>query len=486
MAVNFETPDPGIIERPYVEQIPLEALFKNLSYKQAQYDQGIQQARRTLDTLNNIKSFGHDTDVKNDMFQRLNQELSKFNGANFGDSNVQMQLDGIVNSFTSTKELAGIHARGIALEKMDKEAHDARMKGQEYYNPGYDAALKYYNEGVYSADARFRDEGNIAPDFSKLREDVLKMPQVTYKKSTTDDQGHVITYDVVDPEKAAAAYMETMERDPKFAKYTQYKFESQHPGVDWQKEGKAHFAGRAKYFDELAYNERYAASAEKNPSTAAYHLKAAEEAESQRDQYQAVLAGSETVGVDFKGAWFDDFKRQEASSFGRSKALISASKYDTDATYLENLKHANTLKELERKNFYDRGIDPKTGEKLPYNPAAIKSGRNAELTQAEELHFGDMLRKKYQVMVDEKDVRATQTGNALVDFYLSDPNNKVNKEGDTWYVTNAKDNSKHIVLTEDRFVDKYLKGSKLQMIQMTKDIEAQTAGKKPGASTPAP
>ena len=57
---TFESPDPGIIDRPYVSQIPLDTLFKGLAYKQQEYDETFNALQGQADQLESITGEGPD------------------------------------------------------------------------------------------------------------------------------------------------------------------------------------------------------------------------------------------------------------------------------------------------------------------------------------------------------------------------------------------------------------------------------------------
>lgn len=348
MPVNFSTPDPGINERPYVQQVPLEALFKNLGYKQAKYDQGVQQAKQKVDMLNNIASYGQDTEVKHEMFRKLNQELEKFAGANYGDAAINAQLDGLVNSFTMTNDIASMQARAYTLDKMEKEEEAARLKGQEYYNPGLNQARKYYQSGVYKKDVRFSDEGNIAPDYAKISKDILEMPNVSYETETLTPDGHIYKTKVVNAKAAANAYKMMAQNDPKLAKYLRHRFEEAHEGTDWKEAGVEHYYTKAELAQQTALEYARAIEAEKakaKPDQAtilAYQTQMGNQ-RSLAEQYLNVARDPNLVGEDYHRVLYAEHLEDQADRFGKSKELMVTTDISTDAMALSNLQSRNAL-----------------------------------------------------------------------------------------------------------------------------------------------
>ncbi len=478
---NFQTPDPGIIERPYVQQIPLDALFKNLSYKQEQYDQGLQESKQKVDMLNNIASFGNDTAVKNEMFNKLNEELGKLSGSNYADPNVRSQLDGLISSFTNSKDVANMHSRAVTFEKMQKEEEEARLKGKEYYNPGLDEARNYYSSGTYKKDVTFNNTGNIAPDMEKLSESILKMPNVTYKKADLVN-GRVVKYDVVDGKKASEEFLNLANVDPKLNKYLSYKFNSAYGNPDWKQAGVESFRQKANHSlsigleleKHLAYNRQ-----NMSPSEISDVQSQIQEYKQNAKEYAQIAQNPSLVGEDYKSMLFNSFKQEEAQKFGRSKELVVKSDIGAESqAYLESLKHANDMAEIQYRNTLERGYDSK-GNELKYNPNAAKTKDDKKDEEA-ILEYGKVLDENYNNL-SEEDVRAQLQADPNIG-YLVGSGRKVFKEGDNWYA--EYNGNKNILLTPTKYKESHIKGAtKLQMQQTILDNQNKKNSQKttPGA-----
>ena len=504
MPVNYATPDPGIIDRPYVQQVPLEALFKNLAYKQAKYDQGLQQAKQSLQAAGNIAAYGQDEAARDEMFKKLNTDLQQFNSMDLGDSRVTGQLDSLIANFHASNDVAGIDARGRTYAKMQKEEEAAQSKGLEYYNPGLDAARKYYAKGEYKPSARFLDSGNIAPDMEKINTEILKNPNVSYKKKEVVN-GRIVETTVVDKDKAAEEYRLRADTDPRLSKYMEYKFNSMHDGVDWKVEGTKHFQDRAQAAQDLGYQYQRAIALEQakgakaNPAWLATYQAGLEEQRQKVSRYSNLARDPHLLGTDFKAKMFDEFKSEEAQRYGDSKELHTVSDIDADQMSLEGLKHQNNMveeslkhtHELESevaKNTLERGYayDAKTktdGSPLVYNPdTPSKSGKG--LTKMEELHYGEVLRKKYKTLTPE-DVKSLFPINSPMGILVAQDDATVEKktglDGTDVYELTAG-GKKFQLMSEDQFVKMNIKGSKEVMAQMEADIKKDLTTT-PGDST---
>jgi hypothetical protein len=90
MPVTFQTDLRDLKDFGYVQQVPLEALFKNLGYKQAKFDQNAQQIQRQTDALV-VDAFGQDVAVRDEILKQIDGELAKYAGADLSDSGVSSQ-----------------------------------------------------------------------------------------------------------------------------------------------------------------------------------------------------------------------------------------------------------------------------------------------------------------------------------------------------------------------------------------------------------
>lgn len=171
MPVNFETPDPGIIERPYVQQIPLEALFKNLGYKQAKYDQAAQKIQADVDGLM-ITAYGQDLEKRNQIIGQVNQQLSKFAGMDMSDPNVQSQISSFIGQVSSSPDLLGIKMRSSAYEKAMAKKEKLTADGKTVISPRNDGTMEmeryYAGAEPYNPNRRFKGDVFVDYDFNAL------------------------------------------------------------------------------------------------------------------------------------------------------------------------------------------------------------------------------------------------------------------------------------------------------------------------------
>jgi hypothetical protein len=187
MPVTFETDLRDLKTFDYVPQIPLEALFKNMSYKQAKYDQGFQQAQSIREGLN-VKAYGQDAVRRDELLKQIDEESKKFAGADFSDKNVLAQYTNWLNSIASSPEFAGFKQRADWYDKNQAKLEKLQQDGTDI--PDEDkmpmvAAVKYFSgEEEYNPNKRFTGEVYKPFDFTKFGEDIFKTVVETEERQT--------------------------------------------------------------------------------------------------------------------------------------------------------------------------------------------------------------------------------------------------------------------------------------------------------------
>lgn len=239
MPFNFDSQDPGIKERPYVSQIPIQQLFQNLGFKQSQYDSGVQQAEHSLDMLANLPSYGQDTQKKQEILNDMNDQLQKSSGQDFGDPRNLSKFQSYVSSVANSPDLQAIAARGHKFMNDQQEMKELQMKGKsvpEWLQPSIQQANNYYKSGKYDPDTRFYGNISVAPDVAKKYQDFVDgLP--THKDSYTNANGEIHTTEYKKPEDIKNGLLALNKLDPELANYHQQAFAAQNASTDWDRQG---------------------------------------------------------------------------------------------------------------------------------------------------------------------------------------------------------------------------------------------------------
>lgn len=172
MAVTFQTDLRDIKDYGYVQQIPMEALFKNLGYKQAQYNDGARKMKALVDTLA-VKAYGQDVEKRNEILNQVNEELAKFQSADLGRPEVQAELTNFISKVASSKDFTGIAARTIAYEKLLEKKEKLTKDGKGYISPWNlqpltDAEDYFAGNQPYNPNKRFSGDLQVDTDFSSV------------------------------------------------------------------------------------------------------------------------------------------------------------------------------------------------------------------------------------------------------------------------------------------------------------------------------
>lgn len=226
MPVTFATDLRDLKDFNYVPQVPLDALFKNMGYKQAKYDQTSTQLQRQTNSLL-VDALGQDVAIRDTLLKQVNDELTKFAGADLTDPAVANQISGFIGKVSQAPELLAAQSRHDSYNQMVKEKKDQELKGNIWINEGLEKAIDYYNSGQFDPDVRFRSTGFAAPDLDKSLEAIAKATPEFEKWVSTgayDDHYKEKSFDTL-----YKNYMQAFTSDPKLARYYDYLYRKENP-----------------------------------------------------------------------------------------------------------------------------------------------------------------------------------------------------------------------------------------------------------------
>jgi hypothetical protein len=230
---TFESPDPGIIDRPYVSQIPLDTLFKGLAYKQQEYDENFNALQGQADQLESITGEGPDAAAAAKVREAFNARLGQFRGANLMDPSVRAQLDDLTAK--TSQALMPIARRTAIGQKMEAEKKEATDKGRKYFNPGITALQKYYSSGNYDPNFIPVSKPGVAADMDKILQTAHTI--VTPDEEQVPVPGHPGTFmmrKVWSPDKLRPVIKGLLDAEPDHAAYMQQNFEEETAHIIWE------------------------------------------------------------------------------------------------------------------------------------------------------------------------------------------------------------------------------------------------------------
>lgn len=221
MPVTFETDLKDLRPQTYTQQLPLDEMFRGLGYKQAEYDQGVQQAKAITQNMANVlRGYGQDEQMAANLKNQLNQELGKMSGLDFSDPANVNKLSSYVSSVANSPDVIGIASRTNAIDRFHRTVKDLESKGQTIspeLQPVYQQMQDYINSGKYDPKVRFNGEVVPDPDFNKLYDHLQKLP--FQEKTTVDRYGNVTKTKSVTPDQVN----DLLSIDPSMGSYMQRK-----------------------------------------------------------------------------------------------------------------------------------------------------------------------------------------------------------------------------------------------------------------------
>lgn len=228
MPVTFETDLKDLRPQTYTQQLPLDEMFRGLGYKQAEYDQGVQQAKAITQNMANVlRGYGQDEQMAANLKNQLNQELGKMSGLDFSDPANVNKLSSYVSSVANSPDVIGIASRTNAIDRFHRTVKDLEAKGQTVspeLQPVYQQMQDYLTTGKYDPKVRFN--GEVVPDldFNKLYDHLQKLP--FQEKTTVDRYGNVTKVKSVTPDQVN----DLLTIDPAMGSYMQRKAD-----LEWAK-----------------------------------------------------------------------------------------------------------------------------------------------------------------------------------------------------------------------------------------------------------
>ena len=370
MPVNFQTDLHDLKDYGYVQQIPLEALFKNMGYKQQQYDQAFQKAQQVVDMVGNIPSLGQDTQKKQEIMNNVNQELNKFAGQDLREGNVQASLNGFIGQVLGGKDLQNMAARATKYTQDQKTYHDLQKAGKSvpmWMQTSLNQANDYYGSGVYDPETRFTGEIQVAPDMTAKHKTILD--QVKAQKSwTMGADGYFYEKEGVDKGRIANALYQSYTADPELKDYYDKLFDATHADTKWDDKKTEIFN---KHYNDL----------ELIKTNAAYLGDTNAVTKAQQDQEELKMAyKSPNAANIFKQTAKQDFLQGQAKSDAAAYEWFSNPDIKVDEHSKLNWEQQKELNVARQKEYLDRGlvIDPKSGKYVPMT-YVDKSGTTMEV-----------------------------------------------------------------------------------------------------------
>lgn len=200
--ITFASPLETVQNSDYISQIPLDMLFKNMSYKQAQFDQDVQNTVHNLQSIDKIQgSFPQDQQRSQELKAQLNSALAELGKGNLNHNNAKTQINNLISQISS--EMTPIQIRANQLATIKKERQEASKKGVNYFNPAEDEIMDYHKSEKYDPNKVFNSQSMFLPSTAELMKQIKDNTQPD-EKTVYDSVNHQwVTTKTYDPDKLA-------------------------------------------------------------------------------------------------------------------------------------------------------------------------------------------------------------------------------------------------------------------------------------------
>jgi len=242
MPVTFETDLKDLKEFGYVPQIPIQALFQNLGYKQQRYDQAAQDIQHQLDNLWDIPSYGQDTVRKQQIIDDVNSKLKDFAGKDLGtDQRARADLQALIGQTINSPDLQGIAARGTWYKQLQAKRRELTKDGSSiapWNDPAQNPEVNAYFSGAVPFDPNKRfDHLDVTKDvdmneFGKQVNATVPESEWIAKRGMYNDK-----FKAKGENTLTAAYLERLQNNPAALREQRSKFDYENAGTNWKDVG---------------------------------------------------------------------------------------------------------------------------------------------------------------------------------------------------------------------------------------------------------
>lgn len=462
--VNYMSDLKDLKDFGYVQQIPLESLFKNLGYKQQNYNEAFQKAQQVVDMVGNIPSLGQDTQKKQEIMDNVNKELSKFAGQDLREGNVQSSLNGFIGQVLGGKDLQNMAARATKYTQDQKTYHELQKAGKSvpmWMQTSLNQANQYYGSGVYDPEARFTGEIQVAPDFTAKHKSLIDM--VKPQKDWVFKDGYWHEMEGVSKDRLSNAFYQNYTSDPESREYYDKLFDATYADTNWDMEKEKIYAEHKKNIMTAKIN-------------AAYLGNTADVERANQDLQELEQAHSSANAANFfKQTAKNDFLKGQATNDASAYSWYSNPEIKVDEYSKLNAEQSKELSVAKAKELLERGIDPRTGKALTYTDefgttlevggvGSKQNGSSRQVPSPKEKQFYTEIKSKEfdDIIANGKGAKSTVL--KIFPNYAGAYDNFITKSDGIWGVTAADTSvdppipaSEELLVTKDDYIAHALK-----------------------------
>lgn len=404
----------------YQDEINPNLLLKGAETENANTLNNLKGIADQASSVFNIPSYGKDREKLQEIQQGLLDGIKNTPLGDLNNPQAQSSIRGLIRSVTNSPDVQAIAQRGYTYQDMLKEQKEAVKRGENYLNPGFDDAQKYYSGSDYLQNKSFNSNGFIGADLGKKAAEVFdKLKGKSRIAYTKNGSSYVLTESDPNEMKAATSMFLS---DPVVRKTLEYNFHQQHSDDE--------LTQGAKGFAESQYNNAL--------SDAQTAFAAAQTYEVGSDKYneymghsidaqkRADYAKKSMSSPDLNKAFYvqdqlNNYLTEQGKNIQAAHEIHTEGELKEDQYALHNLDHINRLNEhMEEKkddllisgaNSY--GLTNSEYNELKQKGSVTKNGTNITLNDVAKATVTNEANASYQKALQQATAKA-QVKNSIL------------------------------------------------------------------------
>jgi hypothetical protein len=360
MPITFATDLKDLEKFDYVEQIPVEALFKNLGYKQARYDQAAKEIKSELDPLWNIPAYGVDAKRKAEIIQKYNDHLRSYAGKDLGsDQAARAALESDISQMSNDFELSQINQRGLAKKAMDAKYRELTKDGSSIASHNLEGKSEqdaYFNGDQYDPNKAFSRDIYKNFDFNKLFDDaVTKSPKWDEMKKAPNGQQQYFAGQATS--QIQSNIINDIKSNPAAMREKWAEFDHKYAGTDWSKNDIETSKAQLDRAESLFHEYNQLANSETDPALKKGYEDQAREAQ-KHGQFWANFATAAKIDPNMAKKYaFDDEIASNAYDIAVAHTNYALKEQKTNDLYMQESKAALDRVSDKQSTWYQAAAD---------------------------------------------------------------------------------------------------------------------------------
>jgi hypothetical protein len=325
----------------FVQPIDTNLLLKGAVYGQEQDEKNLKTIQDGLSTIYGIPAYGKDREKLQGLQDSVRQQIDSLAKNDLNNPQTMSTVKSLIRSVANSPDVQNIAQRAYTFADMQKEHKEAIKKGEQYFNPGYEEAQKYYSGQDYIKDKNFNNNGFIGLNLAKERGEVLKdIPKVKKQQIVN---GRIVTTESYD-DGALKEGLKSFYSDPRIARQINYNLEQHYNGTDWQQEATGHINGFLQTANNNLQKAQYLL-AKATPNTPEYnaYLNGVHKYQDEVDKFGHMLQDPSGLAESYKKSVYDEKLNEQINADILHSQFYSMEGVKADEFALDNQRFAHDI-----------------------------------------------------------------------------------------------------------------------------------------------